>query len=166
MTRRLALGDIDKSVKQWRELVVQTLNALIDGAGGSGAGGGTVGGGFGSVAVPNVLGLSPGTLINYKNGQVKLADRTAGLRCTHVVGLTSGGAAIAYSAWALGPVKLDGLGSGDVVYLGTGGKGTLKRPDLSTDGDVIDQVIGLRAQTLTSGIVQCQVSVEDRLFTV
>lgn len=173
--KAMVRGDIRLPQEQWRLKVIRALQGIqsrLDetdpsgAASGAGATGQTVGGAFGGVVVPNGPGFTVGTLVNYTQGQVRRADRTLGRRATHVVGMVSGGTAILYEAWARGPVRLDGKGNGDVVYLGTAGSGTLERPAMSDAGDVIDQVVGVRAVNLTSGLVACQVSIENRVMTV
>ena len=161
-------GDIDLPDRKFKEKLIQWLNAAseqleqVSPGGSTSTGGSTiiVTGGTGEKVVVNMIGLTPGDLVNINaHGVVSRADfRT--VYATHAVGFVSGGKAHCFTAWASGGLKLDGTGTGEIIYLGVLGQGRCQMPPRSSTGeDYYLQELGTRLAAETSGLVECKLNI-------
>jgi len=124
-------------------------------------GGGAVVSGVGPIEVSNTVGAKAGQFVNYISTGATLADNRVSLArpATHVVGRILGSKMLLFSAWAEGGVRLDGNGTGRVLWLGQNGDATLLAPVVGTVKHY-RQSLGFRIGASTVGIDSASVSID------
>lgn len=135
------------------ETVDPTLNRVDPAADPSQSGGTsitvTIVGAAGGVPVPNTMGLIAGEFVNIVNGVAQRASYDV-ITATHCVGLIVGDIALCYAGWGEGPVAIDNLGTGRILWLGQNGRASRQRPPVSVSGSSnFQQNLGATMQSTT-----------------